>query len=231
MRITLPRGLLEGNKRMTEAQKLPSFLVSRYRTWRSTTYADNKSWYHHLAEQGQHPRSMIIACCDSRVHVEALFNADAGEFFIHRNIANLVPPYRPDGQNQGTSAAIEYGVTALKVAHLVVLGHSNCGGIRGCYDICCGKVPEDVIQSSFVGRWLMNLRPAYENVAGVEDPEARISALEREGIRVSLENLMTFPFVREAVEAGTLTLHGLWKDIGEGRLDYLDPETGTFVPV
>ncbi|MCC5969894.1 MAG: carbonic anhydrase [Pararhodobacter sp.] len=216
---------------MIEAQKLPSFLVSRYRTWQSTTFIDNKSWFLHLAEQGQHPRSMIIACCDSRVHVEALFNADAGEFFIHRNIANLVPPYRPDGQNQGTSAAVEYGVTVLKVAHLVVLGHSNCGGIRGCHDICCGKVPESVIQSSFVGRWLMNLRPAYDNVADLEDTEERITALEREGVRVSLENLMTFPFVREAVEGGTLTLHGLWKDIGAGRLDYLDGETGTFLPV
>ncbi len=216
---------------MIEAQKLPLFLVSRYRTWKMTTYAENRSWYHHLAEQGQHPRSMIVACCDSRVHVEALFNADAGEFFIHRNIANLVPPYSPDGQNHGTSAAVEYGVTVLKVAHLVVLGHSNCGGIRGCYDICCGNTPEEEVKSSFVGRWLLNLRPGYDNVAGIEDPEERISELEREGIRISLANLMTFPFVREAVEAGNLTLHGLWKDIGEGRLDYLDPETGTFLPV
>lgn len=216
---------------MIEAQKLPSFLVSRYRAWRATTYADNKSWYLHLADQGQHPRSMIIACCDSRVHVEALFNADAGEFFIHRNIANLVPPYRPDGQNQGTSAAVEYGVRVLKVAHLVVLGHSNCGGIRGCHDICCGTTPAAEAKSSFVGRWLLNLRPGYDNVAMIEDPAERISALEREGIRISLANLMTFPFVREAVESGTLTLHGLWKDIGEGRLDYLDPETGDFVPV
>ncbi|KPQ07489.1 MAG: carbonic anhydrase CynT [Rhodobacteraceae bacterium HLUCCA12] len=216
---------------MTEAQKLPTFLVNRYRAWKSTTYAENQSWYHHLADQGQHPRSMIIACCDSRVHVEALFNADAGEFFIHRNIANLVPPYRPDGQSHGTSAAVEYGVTALKVAHLVVLGHSNCGGIKGCHDICCGKAPQDEIESSFVGRWLMNLRPAFENVKAIKDPVERLDALEREGIRISLANLMTFPFVRQAVEDGDLTIHGLWKDIGEGRLDYLDPKTGAFLPV
>lgn len=216
---------------MVHAQKLPTFLVKRYRAWQTTTYAENKSWYLHLADQGQHPRSMIIACCDSRVHVEALFNADAGEFFIHRNIANLVPPYRPEGQNQGTSAAIEYGVTALKVAHLVVLGHSGCGGIRGCDAICSGAVEGIDPQTSFVGRWLLNLRPGYENVAAITDPEARIAELEREGIRISLANLMSFPFVREAVEAGTLTLHGLWKDIGEGRLDYLDPETGRFLPV
>jgi len=216
---------------MMEAQKLPSFLVSGYRTWKTTTYTENRDWYRHLAEQGQSPRSMIIACCDSRVHVEALFNADAGEFFIHRNIANLVPPYRPDGRNQGTSAAVEYGVSVLKVSHLVVLGHSNCGGIRGCYDICCGNTPEEEVAASFVGRWLDNLRPGYENVASIEDPEERIAELEREGIRISLANLLTFPFVREAVTNGTLSLHGLWKDIGEGRLDYLDPETGAFLPV
>lgn len=216
---------------MVHAQKLPTFLVNRYRAWQSTTYAENKSWYLHLADQGQHPRSMIIACCDSRVHVEALFNADAGEFFIHRNIANLVPPYLPDGRNQGTSAAVEYGVTVLKVAHLVVLGHSNCGGIRGCDEICSSEHGANELSESFVARWLLNLRPGYDNVAAIDDPEVRISELEREGIRISLGNLMTFPFVRAAVEAGTLTLHGLWKDIGEGRLDYLDPETGAFLPV
>ncbi|MFN3954057.1 MAG: carbonic anhydrase [Pararhodobacter sp.] len=216
---------------MVHAQKLPTFLVNRYRAWQSTTYAENKSWYLHLADQGQHPRSMIIACCDSRVHVEAIFNADAGEFFIHRNIANMVPPYLPDDRNQGTSAAVEYGVTVLKVAHLVVLGHSNCGGIRGCDEICSGAHGDVEASESFVARWLLNLRPGYDNVAYIDDPEVRISELEREGIRISLGNLMTFPFVRAAVEAGTLTLHGLWKDIGEGRLDYLDPETGAFLPV
>lgn len=216
---------------MIEAQKLPSFLISRYRSWKSTTYAENQSWYNHLAEQGQHPRSMVIACCDSRVHVEALFSADAGEFFILRNIANLVPPYRPGKGNQGTSAAIEYGVSVLKVAHLLVLGHSNCGGIRGCYDICCGNTPEPDVTSSFIGHWLMNLRPGYDKVAGIEDPAERIAEFEREGVRISLANLMTFPFVREAVAAGTLTLHGLWKDLGDGRLCYLDAETNSFLPV
>lgn len=216
---------------MIQAQKLPAFLVNRYRAWQATTFAENKSWYHHLADQGQHPRSMVIACCDSRVHVEALFNADAGEFFIHRNIANLVPPYFPDGETRGTSAAVEYGVSVLKVAHLIVMGHSNCGGIRGCHDMCSGAAPELRESTSFIGHWLMNLREGYETVIGIEDEATRLAALEREGIRISMINLMGFPFVREAVQAGTLTVHGLWNDIGKGRLEYLDAEYGTFLPI
>ena len=97
---------------------LPTYLVSRYQGWHATSYAENRAWYRRLADEGQRPRSMIIACCDSRVHVSSMFGADQGEFFIHRNIANLVPAFTPDGDHHGTSAAVEYAVQSLKVAHL-----------------------------------------------------------------------------------------------------------------
>ncbi|MCA2011488.1 carbonic anhydrase [Pararhodobacter sp. CCB-MM2] len=213
---------------MTHARKLPGYLTNRFRGWRATQYAENKSWFRHLAQEGQHPRSMLIACCDSRVHVTAIFGADQGEFFIHRNIANLVPPYTPDGQQHGTSAAVEYAVTALKVAHVIVVGHSNCGGVRGCHDMCAGKAPELAQSSSFVGTWMEILRPGYEATAEIGDAEARISAMEKQAVRISLSNLMSFPFVKEAVENETLTLHGLWHDIGEGGLEAYDPETDSF---
>lgn len=216
---------------MTFARKLPDYLVTRFRGWQATSYADNKSWFRHLAEEGQHPRTMLIACCDSRVHVTAIFGADQGEFFIHRNIANLVPPYSPDGDHHGTSAAVEYAVSALKVAHVIVVGHSNCGGVRGCHDMCSGNAPELSSGSSFVGRWMEILRPGYEATAGIENEEERITALEQEAVRVSLENLMTFPFVKDAVEAERLTLHGVWHDIGEGGLSVYDGEEGRFIPV
>ena len=116
---------------MLNAKPLPHYLVSRYNGWRATTFAENRAWYNRLAEDGQRPRAMIISCCDSRVHVTSIFGADTGEFFIHRNIANLVPPYTPDGQQHGTSAAVEYAVKALKVAHLIVMGHTKCGGVAG----------------------------------------------------------------------------------------------------
>lgn len=216
---------------MDHARPLPSYLVQRYHGWKATTWVENQAWYRRLAQGGQHPRAMVISCCDSRVHVTSIFGADQGEFFIHRNIANLVPPHNPDGEHHGTSAALEYGVTALNVAHLIVLGHSGCGGVKGCMDMCCGHAPALEDKGSYVGRWMDILRPGFERVKDMPDDAARIQALERQAVIVSLENLMTFPFVRAAVEAGELTLHGLWNDIGDGSLWQAEPGLDGFAPL
>lgn len=213
---------------MKLARPLPSYLVQRYHGWRATTFAENHTWYRRLATEGQRPRAMIVSCCDSRVHVTSIFGADTGEFFIHRNVANLVPPYEPDGEPHGTSAAVEYAVTSLKVAHLIVIGHSQCGGVAGCHAMCAGKAPELEKTSSFVGRWMDILRPGYERVTDIKDEAEQVRALELQAVLVSLENLMTFPFVRQAVEAEDLTLHGLWTDIGEGGLMQYMPNSGKF---
>ena len=215
---------------MNHARPLPEYLIRRYQGWKATSYEENRAWYHRLATEGQHPRAMVISCCDSRVHVTSIFGADQGEFFLHRNIASLVPPYQPDGNQHGTSAAVEYAVTALKVAHVIVLGHSSCGGVKGCLDMCSGNAPALEEKSSFVGRWMDILRPGYERLAG-KSKAVEAGALEREAVLVSLENLMTFPFVAEAVENGDLSLHGAWTDIGEGGLEIYDPQRGTFAPV
>jgi len=216
---------------MQLAKPLPGFLTQRFHGWKATTFSENKAWYRRLADEGQRPRAMIISCCDSRVHVTAIFGADQGEFFIHRNIANLVPPYEPDGMQHGTSAAVEYAVTALKVAHIVVVGHSNCGGVRGCHDMCSGHAPALEEKSSFVGRWMDLLRPGYEKVKDIEDEATRVRALEKQAVLVSLDNLMTFPFVESAVKSGELSLHGLWNDIGDGGLEQYLPDEGMFKAV
>lgn len=213
---------------MLNARPLPSYLVQRYHGWHATTFAENHAWYRRLASEGQRPRAMIVSCCDSRVHVTSIFGADTGEFFIHRNIANLVPPYEPDGEAHGTSAAVEFAVTSLKVAHVIVIGHSNCGGVQGCHAMCSGKAPELEEASSFVGRWMDILRPGYERVSRKGTEDEQIRALEMESVVISLENLMTFPFVREAVEKDDLSLHGLWTDIGEGGLLQFDPDSASF---
>ncbi|ARC36389.1 carbonic anhydrase [Paracoccus yeei] len=215
---------------MNQARPLPHYLVQRYQGWRATAFNENRAWYRRLAEDGQRPRAMVIACCDSRVHVTAIFGADSGEFFVHRNIANLVPPYSPDGEQHGTSAAVEYAVNALKVAHVVVLGHTNCGGVQGCHAMCSGAAPELEEKTSFVGRWMDILRPGYERVSSLPE-DAQIRALERQAVLVSLENLMSFPFVRDKVEAGDLSLHGVLHDIGEGTLTHYEPASDSFVPV
>ena len=208
---------------------LPHYLVQRYHGWRATSFAENRAWYRRLADEGQRPRAMVISCCDSRVHVTSIFGADTGEFFIHRNIANLVPGYAPDGEQHGTSAAVEYAVTTLKVAHLIVLGHSQCGGVAGCHAMCAGLAPELDEATSFVGRWMDILRPGYDRIKDLPADE-QIPALERMAVQVSLDNLMTFPFVAAAVEADELSLHGLLHDIRDGQLWALD-QHGTFAPL
>lgn len=216
---------------MDQARPLPGYLVQRYHGWKATVYKENQGWYKRLADEGQRPRAMVISCCDSRVHVTSIFGADQGEFFIHRNIANLVPRHEPDGDHHGTSAAVEYAVTFLKIVHLIVLGHSQCGGVQGCIDMCKGQAPKLEERESFVGRWMDILRPKYELVAQIGDEMQQARELERLTVLASLENLMTFPFVASAVEAGTLSLHGLWTDIGEGGLECFDAGAKRFLPV
>ena len=216
---------------MQFAKPLPNYLLQRYQGWRATSYAENRAWYKRLATEGQRPRAMVISCCDSRVHVTSIFGADQGEFFIHRNIANLVPPYEPDGDHHGTSAAVEYAVNHLKVAHLIVLGHSSCGGVQGCIDMCEGRAPELEEKTSFIGRWMDILRPRYTEVSDIDDKPKQARELEHLAVLTSLDNLMTFPFVAKSVESGELSLHGLWTDIGEGGLDYYDRDEQAFKPV
>lgn len=216
---------------MDHAKPLPGYLVQRYHGWKATGYEDNQSWYRQLARGGQHPRAMVISCCDSRVHPSALFGADEGELFVHRNIASLVPPYAPHGDYHCTSAAVEYAVTSLNVAHVIVIGHSNCGGVKGCIDMCQGHAPQLEEKTSFVGRWLDILRPSYPVVASENDPEVQAQTFEKHSVIVSLQNLMSFPFVKEKVEQGFLSLHGLWTDIGEGGLEYFNPQDQQFHPV
>jgi len=216
---------------MHRIKPLPSFLLQRYQGWKATTHAENSAWYRRLATEGQRPRAMIISCCDSRVHATSIFGADPGEFFVHRNIANLVPPYAPDGDYHGTSAAVEYAVNVLKVAHIVVLGHSRCGGVQGCIDMCEGRAPELEEKTSFVGRWMDILRPKFSQVADIPVMEDKAQQLEQLAIITSIENLMSFPFVEARVDDGSLGIHGLWTDIAEGGMKQFNSKTQDFQPV
>ena len=210
---------------------LPEYLVQRYYGWKATTFANNKSWYHKLAEDGQNPRAMIISCCDSRVHVTSIFGSDAGEFFIHRNIANLVPPFKEDQDYHGTSAAIEYAVKTLKIPHIIVLGHSTCGGVQSSFDYFSGNNSNLHKDSSFVASWLEILRPSYEKISSDLSESEKIKLLEKSTVLTSIENLTTFPFIKEAIKNETISLHGLWHDIGTGDLMFFDNKLNQFIPV
>jgi len=165
---------------------------------------------------------MIVGCCDSRAAPETVFDAAPGELFVHRNVANLVPPHAPDGAYHGTSAAIEYAVTALGVRHVVVMGHGRCGGVAAFLDRA-----QPV--GDFIGKWISLIAPAEPLVVAAAEAE-RQQAMEFASVRLSLANLATFPFVQDRLANGSLTLHGAWFDIGSGELKVLDPATGAFNP-
>lgn len=203
---------------------LPDALAARFKAWRQDSFDD--ALFTELAK-GQSPEAMVISCCDSRVQSTEIFDVPAGSFFIHRNIANLVPIYQSGSDAHGTASALEYAVKALKVPHLIIMGHSACGGVQACYEMCENNVGAGDAGFEFVGHWLEILRPAHGRVIG-EGEAARLISMGHQGVIGSLDNLIGYPFIAAAVEAGALSLHGLWHDIGSGVLYALNPENGAF---
>ncbi|MEO6986296.1 MAG: carbonic anhydrase [Paralcaligenes sp.] len=206
----------------------PKGLTDGYASFRSGRLSEERERYQDLANNGQHPEVMVIGCGDSRVAPETIFNAHPGEIFVVRNIANIVPPCESDAETSfhGTSAAIEFGVNALKVKHIVVLGHASCGGVAAFANNATPLTKRD-----FIGKWMSQIKPVAERVGPLTgDRQSWIQQLEWGVIEYSLENLMTFPAVREAVDKGDLTLHGAYFGVATGLLFIRDPLTGRFAP-
>lgn len=192
-------------------------LIEGYWRFRSEVWARERSRFEALADRGQRPRTMVVACSDSRVDPQMIFSAGPGELFVVRNVANLVPPYAPDAAYHGTSAALEFGVRVLGVSDLVVLGHALCGGVHA---LLTGAPAE---AGDFVGPWMGIAQAARERTLACEPvAERQQEHCEHEVVRLSLANLMSFPWVRDAVQAGRLRLHGLHFDIRSGELTALD---------
>ena len=206
----------------------PQHLLDGYRTFTSQRLPTEQTRYRELSERGQSPEVMVIGCCDSRVSPEVIFDAGPGELFVVRNVANLVPVYAPDGGAHGVSAALEYAVNVLRIKHVVVLGHAQCGGIRAFID----KI-EPLSEGDFIGRWMqMFIKPG--EVVAQRDRESMgdfTVRIEKAAIHRSLENLMTFPFVKTLVERGELQLHGAYFGVAEGSLFVLDPVAKEFLSV
>lgn len=203
----------------------PEHLLSGYQTFASHRLPTEQSRYRQLSEQGQKPEVMVIGCCDSRVSPEVIFDAGPGELFVVRNVANLVPPYAPDGAAHGVSAALEFAVQVLRVKHIVVLGHAQCGGIKALAEDSAPLSPGD-----FIGKWMSLLAPAMEHVTrdGAETFESFVTRLEKKSVSTSLNNLMTFPCVRILAERGKLHLHGAYFGVAQGSLSVLDQASGEF---
>lgn len=208
------------------AQDFPPFLLEGYRNFMAGRYTAESERYRSLAEEGQKPTTMVIACCDSRSAPETIFDAGPGQLFVLRNVANLVPPFGPDAAYHGTSAAIEFAVIHLKVAHVVVMGHGRCGGISGALATAAGHAPE----GDFIGKWLTMVKDVADKVEAnsLMTATEQQTALERIAIRQSLGNLLTFPFVKSRVDENQLSIHGAWFDISTGELWVMNGESGDF---
>lgn len=206
----------------------PDDLISGYQNFKSNRLPTEQSRYRELSIRGQSPEVMVIGCCDSRVSPEVIFDVGPGELFVLRNIANLVPVYTTDGAVHGVSAALEFAVQVLRVKHIVVLGHAQCGGIRAFVDKTAPLSPGD-----FIGRWMSALARPGQAIGQLdgETHDEFITRVEKISVLRGLENLMTFPCVRILVERGKLKLHGAYFGVAEGSLSVLDPETGKFTRV
>jgi len=208
--------------------RLPFRLREGYQAFRSVRLRVEQTRYGDLAEHGQSPEIMVIGCCDSRVSPEVIFDARPGELFVVRNVANLVPPHSPAVGYHGVSAALEFALAELKVKHVLVLGHAQCGGVRA-----FAENPQAQSSGEFIGNWMSLMAPAAETVgprAGRPHAEY-LEQLEKASIGNSLANLLTFPRLRAMVERGDLTLHGAYFGVATGKLTIRNPATGTFEDV
>ncbi|MGA8650596.1 MAG: carbonic anhydrase [Xanthobacteraceae bacterium] len=206
----------------------PHRLVEGYRHFVDGRLRSEQDRYRQLAEAGQSPEVMVIGCSDSRVSPEVIFDARPGELFVVRNVANIVPPYEPDWHAHGVSAALEFGVAALKVKHIVVLGHARCGGVKA-----FAEKAEPLSPGDFIGNWMRLMAPAVEK-AGPQDELSwtdYITRLEQANVANSLDNLQTFPQLRKLIEFGQVAIHGAYFGVATGELSVRDAATGEFVPV
>jgi carbonic anhydrase len=202
-------------------------LIDGYNAFAGGRLPREQDRYRELAERGQSPQIMVIGCCDSRVSPEVIFDASPGELFVVRNVANLIPPYSPDGAYHGVSAALEFGVGALRVKHIVVLGHAHCGGVRAFAEEHAPLSPGD-----FIGKWMSLIAPAAEKLGErAEVPLAEyLMRLEQASVANSLDNLMTFPRLAKLIEKGKIATHGAYFGVATGDLSVLDKESGGFRP-
>jgi carbonic anhydrase len=211
-------------------QAFPQRLQDGYRAFLSGRFPAEQARYRQLAEAGQKPRILLIGCCDSRVSPEAIFDMGPGELFVVRNVANLAPPYAPNNDFHGTSAALEFAVMGLRVEHIVVMGHARCGGVRAFAENEADPYMRPLSPGDFIGSWMRLIAPAAERIgrAAPATPDY-VERLAQESVKNSLSNLRTFPCVRTLEERGRLALHGCFFGVMDGRLLVLDQTRGTFV--
>ena len=205
----------------------PQNLIEKYKDWQNNIFLKKKKHFERLAKEGQSPKYIIISCVDSRVDPNSIFKSEPGELLVHRNIANIVPPYDYITEHSGTIAAIEFGITVLNIKNIIIMGHSGCGGIKNGYQMC----KDDGFNSnSSISNWLNLLKPAYKKIDSLTEEDS-INELEKINIKTSLENLKNYPFIQERINNKEINIYGSWINIGSGEIETLNFDTASFHPL
>tara|TARA_E500000178_G_scaffold200485_1_gene198360 strand:- start:402 stop:1031 length:630 start_codon:yes stop_codon:yes gene_type:complete len=200
--------------------EIPKFLIERYQFWKKNTFKDYKDIYQQASKVPQKPIAMIITCCDSRILENTIFCGSVGDYFIHRNIANIVPSKKDKDQNIQTLSAIEYALKVLKVPNLIILGHSNCGGVEYSYKKLSDK--KNINNFEFIDQWTSCLKNSYNNIPNDLSETEKITFLEQENIKQSIKNLGEYDFIDKLIHKNKLNVIGLWYQINSGLIKFLD---------
>ena len=202
---------------------IPKFLINNYKNWRLSNYNNSKSLYDKAATSKQKPKAIFISCCDSRVNPENIFQSQIGDFFIHRNIANIVPPFNKE--NDTTASALEYAIKALNVPHVIVLGHSCCGGIEYGYQMHIKNKVNKNLKS--VNKWINQIGSIFNNSKNLKDTND-IHYFEKENIKNSINNLLTYPYILNLKKNNKIQIHGIWYELKSGKIMYLNYKSNKF---
>ena len=203
---------------------LPDFLLNGYKDWIDNTFIRKKNLFKKLS-RGQNPKALVISCCDSRVHANKIFQADEGDFFIHRNIANIIPKYKNSSKGNETLAALEYGLGSLKIRNIIILGHSNCGGINHALNLFSNK---EKYKNQSLDNWIKNIKPAYKMIDKNKSGKEQLNSLEKMNIINSISNLEKIPIVNKLNSKKQLNIYGLWFEIKSGKIMILNREKKIF---
>ena len=200
--------------------EIPKFLIERYQFWKENTFKDYKDIYQQASKTPQKPIAMIITCCDSRILENTIFGGSVGDYFIHRNIANIVPSKNDKSQNIQTLSSIEYALKVLKIQNLIILGHSNCGGVEYSYKTLLDK--KNINDFEYINQWVSCLQNSYNNIPNDFSETEKITFFEQENIKQSIKNLREYDFIDKLINENKLNVVGLWYQINSGLIKFLD---------
>ena len=205
---------------------LPDFLINKYIDWKENIFQKKQDLYEDLEKKGQRPKAMIVSCCDSRVDANQIFATNPGDFFIHRNIANLIPDLNINNTNHEITSSIDYAILTLKISKIIILGHSSCGGIDYAFNKFLDKNNNE--DDSSLNNWIQSIKLSYDKIDKSQSKIDAIKALEKESIINSIKNLKNYKKIEKLVLEDKIQIHGLFFEISTGKITQYDESSKKF---